>query len=124
MVLQAPTLNGVRILCVDDHEDSLQLFKIMLESHGANVLVANNAETALSLMLGQIPDVLLSDICMPGMDGLTLLRTIRLLGRVPAVAVSAHASDNDAVISGFNTLLTKPIDEGVLIETIRKAAGR
>lgn len=126
-------LNGVGVLIVEDDLDSCQLMAFILERLcGATVWTAASAPEALAL-LGQItPDVLLSDISMPGMDGYALLATVRT-GQpernqaIPAVAVTAFRHEHDrhrALRAGFQEHLAKPIDPDSLCRTLATVVGR
>ncbi|MBI2382891.1 MAG: response regulator [Gammaproteobacteria bacterium] len=109
-------MNGETILIVDDNEVNLRLAKALLVRAGFHVLTAGDAEQALSLLRGVQPRLILMDIQMPGMDGLTLTR---LLKSAPAtrdiviVALTAYAmkgDDEKAYAAGCSGYLIKPID--------------
>src|SRR5690606_34909904 len=103
---------------VDDDADARDLVRAVLEDSRARVTTAESAPDALRLLANEVPDVLLSDIAMPGEDGYQLLRKVRALpaergGRVPAAALTAFARASDqsrALRSGFDMHLSKPID--------------
>jgi CheY-like chemotaxis protein/anti-sigma regulatory factor (Ser/Thr protein kinase) len=109
-------LDGVSILVVDDHEDSRDLLAALLQSLGAVVYGAAGAVDALALLRARRPDVLLSDIEMPGASGYELIRDVRALppmagGLTPAIALTAYARDEDrarVLAAGFQTHLAKP----------------
>jgi len=142
VVPHEPALAGVRVLVVDDDRDIGEVLQFVLEAQGALVELAVSAAEALALMAYSMPDVLLSDIAMPGENGYDLLRKVIARegdGAPPAAALSAHAARQDlnrAVASGFRTLLAKPVDPQALVSTIatlvkergdsarRRAAGR
>src|SRR5207249_11007750 len=92
-------LGGLRVLAVDDDPDSNAVVSALLVSLGAEVRTAVSAPEALEVAGRWQPDVVVSDIAMPGEDGCTLLRQLRArggpLGRVPAVALTAHAGMDD-----------------------------
>ena len=98
----------------------------MLADHGADVRSARSAREALSLIADAPPDVLVSDIGMPGIDGYDFLRALRALpeargGTVPAIAVTAFARPEDrerAMDAGYQRHLGKPIDEHALVAAI------
>ncbi|RUT05952.1 hypothetical protein DSM106972_031580 [Dulcicalothrix desertica PCC 7102] len=125
-------LQGRRILVVDDDQDSQELLAFMLEQEGAEIQTASSALEALSLVTQWQPDVLLSDIGMPQMDGYTLIRQIRNLpkeqgGEVPAIALTAYAAEADketALSSGFQQHIAKPVDPveciGAIIQLLQK----
>ena len=113
---QGPSLAGVRVLVVDDEEDTRELLTMTLERHGAEVLTAASAFEALPVLERERPDVLLSDLEMPGEDGYELIRKVRALGpqrggRTPAAALTAYArpEDRERVFkAGFQMHLAKP----------------
>ncbi len=117
-LLSVPELRGVRVLVVDDDDDSRDLVVSILEKCDAITFPASSAEQALSIIVSERPDVLVSDIGMPGMDGYDLVRAVRALPdlraqRVPALAVTAYARTEDqhrALAEGFQLHLSKPIE--------------
>lgn len=127
-----PELGGVKVLVVDDTTDARELARRLLEECGAEVLVAGDAHEALRLLEAHRPDVLLSDIGMPEVDGFELLRRVRALGParggdVPAIALTAFARAQDrvqALRGGFMAHLTKPVEPSELLATVANAATR
>ena len=122
-------LNGVRVLVVDDQADERQLLAEMLTRHGAEVQVAGSAAEAINAVAAFTPDVLLSDIAMPGESGHMLMRRIRDLdgpiGLVPAIAVTAHARAEDrdqAFAAGFQDYIAKPVEIAHLVARVRAVA--
>ena len=119
-------LSGMRILVVDDEPDMRELICFLLEDAGAVVVTVAVASEALTALAGFQPDVLLSDIGMPGMDGYMLLRQVRALppergGLIPAIALTAYAGEfnhKQALQAGFQRHLAKPIEPDELIKTI------
>jgi two-component system, OmpR family, response regulator len=107
-------LQGLKVLVVDDDQDSCDLMALVLESHAAEVETAFSVRQALEVLNQFNPDVLVSDIAMPGEDGYSLISKIRALGQpIPAVAVTAvieEGGSRDALIAGFDRCLPKPID--------------
>jgi CheY-like chemotaxis protein len=107
----------MRVLVVDDDADNCDVLATILEHSGALVTTAQSAADALSLFERQRPDVLISDIGLPGEDGFALLRKVRSLsaargGNVPAIAITGYASldgDQGDHGSGFQAQLTKPV---------------
>jgi PAS domain S-box-containing protein len=125
-------LAGLTILVVDDQSDARDLVKRVLEDCGAQVITAETVVEALSLVEARKPDVLVSDIGMPGADGFELLRRVRALGsdrggRVPAIALTAFARSEDrtrALRAGFVVHVAKPVDPAELVATVASVAGR
>jgi signal transduction histidine kinase/CheY-like chemotaxis protein len=123
-------LDGLRVLVVDDEADARELVGTMLSQAGAAVTVASSCAEALTALAGPLPDVLVSDIGMPGEDGHALLRKVRAsprLCRLPAVALTAYASVEDArraVRAGFHTHMPKPAEPTVLTAVVASLAGR
>jgi CheY-like chemotaxis protein len=121
------TLPGVRILVIDDDEDSRGLIHEMLTRYEAEVQCAASAEEALEILKNQVPDVIVSDIGMPEKDGYQLIREVRKLGatrggNIPAIALTAFARPEDrmkAMIAGYQTYLPKPVEAHELVATIR-----
>lgn len=110
-------IDGLRILLVEDDSDTREMFEELLNSRGAVVKSAGSAETALRVLGEFEPDVLVSDIGLPGEDGFALLTRIRALcspiAKVPAIALTAFAGESDAqraYATGFFAHLPKPID--------------
>ncbi len=107
-------LSGVKILVIDDDEDSRFLLQTALERAGAWVRVADSAANAYSYLQGQRVDVVISDIGMPEEDGISLMRRLRALPiheRLPAVALTAYARGEDvtrALDAGFQRHVAKP----------------
>lgn len=120
------SLAGVRVLIVDDDADSLEAVKRMLVSREAQVETAGSVEDALKLLETFHPDVLLSDIGMPGRDGFELIRTVRKSGRwLPAAALTALARPVDrvkALEAGFQTHVSKPVIRAELVAVVRSLA--
>lgn len=122
-------LAGLRVLAVDDEPDARELTAVVLRQYGAEVLSAASADEALEVLGRDRPDVLVIDIAMPGVDGYSLLRTIREQGgdaaQIPAIALTAYARDEDrrrALATGFALHLTKPVEEAVLVRAVATAS--
>ncbi len=128
----APSLSALRVLIVDDDADTLEVVKELLEQAGAQVTAAASAMEALEALRAQPPDVLVSDIGMPGEDGYSLIRRIRSLdpargGRVPAAALTAYTQVEDrrqVLLAGYQEYLPKPIDPSELTAAVARLAGR
>ena len=122
-------LAGIRVLIVDDDRDICEVLQFVLEAQGAVVTLAASAAEALAALERSLPDVLLSDIAMPGGSGYDLMRKIgvRQGGRtLPAAALSGYAAGQDlqqALASGFRMQLAKPIDPEALIAAVATLAG-
>ncbi|MDE2136016.1 MAG: response regulator [Gammaproteobacteria bacterium] len=107
---------SARILIVDDNPTNLKLASDVLRSEGFAVETAQDAEQAQRLLLQQLPDLILMDIALPGMDGLALTRRLKSESRfshVPIVALTASAMRGDeerALAAGCAGYITKPID--------------
>jgi PAS domain S-box-containing protein len=128
---QGGTLDGVRVLVVDDESDARDALALVLERCGARVTVAGSAAEALGAWNRETPDVLLSDIAMPGEDGYSLIRKIAASHPdsrpLAAAAVTAYATSEDrqrALEAGYRDHLTKPVDPGTLVATVARLAGR
>lgn len=124
-------LDGVRVLVVEDEPDTAEFVKRLLETNGAAVTVAESAAEALSLFRSDPPDVLISDIGLPDVDGYELLRQIRQetapssVG-IPAIALTAYARSEDrtrALLVGYQAHLAKPVEATDLLATISSFAG-
>lgn len=128
----AGTLDGLRILLVDDDPDTLLVISSWLKHCGADVVTAASAPEAFGLLLHQKPDLLISDIAMPGEDGYSLVRKVRALGAarggdIRAVALSARTRDEDrrrSLEAGYQTYLPKPVEPAELVSIIRRLFGR
>ena len=129
---QPMDLRDIKVLIVDDEADARDLVAHVLGDCGAAVVHAASAEEALALVESERPDVLLSDIGMPDVDGYELLRRVRALGearggRLPAVALTAFARSEDrtrALSAGFLIHVSKPIDPSELVATVASVVGR
>ena len=125
-----PNLSGLSVLVVDDHSDARMLVERMLEGSGAEILLAASAKRALDICKRQKIDILISDLGMPEMDGLEMIRQMRARedGRsLMAIAVTAfaHLEDRQAALrQGFDFLATKPVDAGELMLLVGKCVSR
>ena len=122
------SLDGFRILVVDDSSDNRMLIGRILNRHGALVKLVESGQEAIDQALSDKFDVILMDIQMPGLDGYEATRTLRKLDyRAPIVALTAHAlkSDRERCLSqGFDGYLTKPIQRQELVSQIAELKGR
>ena len=125
-------LTGVEVLVVDDEPDARALVKRLLGDRGAGVRTAGSAAEALRLIGEARPDVLVSDIGMPGEDGYALIRRVRTLsvgggGAIPAIALTAYARSEDrmkVVLAGFQMHVSKPVEPAELLTMVASLAGR
>jgi two-component system cell cycle response regulator DivK len=116
------------ILVAEDTEDSRQLMKILLEIFGFVVIEAENGQQAVMRAAEQRPDLILMDISMPVMDGLTATKAIRKFeasSKVPIIAVTAHGKSfyEQAIKAGCNDLIPKPVDFDMLKPVIEQYLG-
>jgi PAS domain S-box-containing protein len=126
------SLAGLSVLVVDDEADARELIATVLEQAGARTFTASNVEEALAHVVRDHPDVLLTDIGMPGSDGYTLLQKVRELdpadgGRIPAAALTAYSRIEDArraVAAGFLRHVAKPVEPAFLVAQVAALAGR
>ena len=126
-----PLLAGIKVLCVDDTDDSREIAMVMLRTHGATVLGAASVDEALELIQRERPDVLLSDVGMPG-NGHSLIQRVRALppdagGQTPAAAVTAFTSPDDqaaALAAGFQIHIAKPVEPTQLGMAVAALVGR
>ena len=119
------SLVGLSVLVVDDDEASRSVVAAHLEHHRATVLTAASAAEALDVLARVRVDVLLADVAMPGEDGYSLLRKLRLIESparaIPAAALTAFAraeDRRDALAAGFQMHLSKPIDASSLVAAV------
>ncbi|WP_338760627.1 ATP-binding protein [Massilia sp. METH4] len=125
-------LGGLRVLIVDDEPDTRELIKRVLSDCNADVVTADSAPAALLLLSRWQPDLLLTDIGMPEMDGFELLGQVRALGaeaggNVPAIALTAFARSEDrlrTLAAGFTDHIAKPVEPPELVAAVALAAAR
>ncbi len=125
-------LQGLKVLVVDDEPDARELLSTILEHDGADVVAADSAAQALSLLDRAHPDVLLSDLEMPGESGYVLIGKVRQRppehgGRIPAAAITAYARIEDrtrALRAGFQMHVPKPLNPTELVTVVASLAGR
>jgi PAS domain S-box-containing protein len=119
-------LTGVRILAVDDEPDARDVLAASLTHYGAEVRVATSAAEALEIFSGFQPDILVSDIGMPEVDGYILMQQIRALpteqgGKVGAIALTAYAKEEErqqALNSGYQAHIAKPLEPDTLVQAV------
>lgn len=120
------SLEQLRILVVDDNADDRELLALIIDQEGGEVILAASANEALDCCQRLSIDVLISDICMPGEDGYTLIQRVRALSlpsqsQIPAIALSSSLSNNyreQALAAGFQKYLLKPVDLDELVTAI------
>ena len=125
-------LRGLRILVVDDDRDGLDMVATMLMNSGAEVRTCSSAAEGLDAVRAWRPDVLISDIEMPGEDGYTFIRRVRAMdggafARTPAVALTAYGRVQDrlrTLSAGFSMHVPKPVDPAELTIVVANLAGR
>jgi CheY-like chemotaxis protein len=125
-------LSGVKVLVVDDEPDARELLRQVLTDCGAEVMVAATAADALRMVQSSRPDLLVSDVGMPDVDGYELLKQVRALGearggKLPAIALTAFARSEDrtrALRAGFLVHVSKPVEPSELVATVASVAGR
>jgi signal transduction histidine kinase/DNA-binding response OmpR family regulator len=125
-------LAGVRLLLVEDADETRECLALILAKHGAQVTAVASVAEALAALEGATPDVLVSDIAMSGRDGFELIEEVRVrsaeLGRIPAAALTAYARPEEAaraLRAGFDVHLSKPVQEETLVSSVLAlAAGR
>jgi PAS domain S-box-containing protein len=128
----APSLAGLDVVVVDDDPDSLDLVRTILTSAGASVTAFSSAVAAFAHLSRVRPDLVVSDVEMPGEDGYSLARRIRALppergGRLPVLALTAYGRTEDrlrAISAGFTLHLAKPVDPAELVAMVASVAGR
>ncbi|MBD2356471.1 PAS domain-containing protein [Tolypothrix sp. FACHB-123] len=119
-------LTGIKILTIDDEVDSRDFLTIMLAYYGAEVMTVATGSEFLAAIESFQPDVLVSDIGMPEVDGYTLMRQVRSLPserskQIPAIALTAYAGEINeqlALAAGFQKHLSKPIDPDILVQAV------
>ena len=125
------TLDGLTVLVVDDDPGPLELYREVLTMAGARVRVSTSARAALLMVQQEVPDVVVSDITMPGEDGYWLIRALRELppdkgGRIPTLAVTGdpvrHSSERTRK-AGYDAHLAKPVQIAEFSATVARLAG-
>ena len=125
-------LDGLTILVVDDEPDTRELLKQGLEYCGARVRVAGSANEAVDALVASLPDILISDVGMPGIDGYDLIRHVRGLprdsgGNIPAIALTAYTRTEDrlqALRAGYDMHVPKPVELAELVAVAISVARR
>jgi class 3 adenylate cyclase/CheY-like chemotaxis protein len=114
-----------RILAVDDVPENLDIVRMRLEAHGYEVVTAADGEEAIAQAHAQLPDLILLDIMMPKLDGISVLKILKndqRFGFVPIILLTAKADRSDVIAgldAGGDDYLTKPFDQAALIARVR-----
>ena len=124
-------LRGLRVMVVDDDQDTCEIVGAVLRRAGAEVRTCMSASQALTVLDSWVPDLLVSDIAMPGEDGYTLIRKVRARkseegGRMVAMALTAYGREEDrmrALSAGFQAHVGKPIQPGQLVRLVARVTG-
>jgi CheY-like chemotaxis protein len=126
-----PRLQGLKVLVVDDDQDTCEIISAVLAAAGAEIRTCLSASQALTAIDAWVPDLLVSDIAMPGDDGYTLIRKIRARkteegGRMLAVALTAYGRNEDrmkALSAGYQVHVGKPIEPSQLVSVVASVTG-
>ena len=109
-------MSDKNVMVVEDNEKNRKLMRVVLKAKGYNIIEATTGEEALSLLKNQKPDIILMDIQLPGIDGLTLIKQIKasaVTKDIPIIAVTAYAMKGDEqkiLDTGCNAYVSKPIN--------------
>ena len=130
--LKPDILKGIRVLAIDDQTDTRDLIILALTRYGAEVRACTSATEACKMIKKWKPQVIVSDIGMPGEDGYDLMRKVRTLtpksgGNIPAIALTGYAGavdESKAYAAGYQVHMTKPVELRELAATIAKLSGR
>ena len=121
-------LGGLQVFIIEDDTDTLEMMRVLFEAQSVKVTGATTAEQALTLLDVERPDIIISDISLPEMDGCEFAQRIRLDDRfkgLPMIALTGLVSNDDrkqALRAGFNAHLTKPINYTELFEVVKELA--
>lgn len=127
-----PSLAGLRILLVDDESDAREMVSAILSEAGAEVATTTGVRQAVEMVKRRKPDVLISDIGMPGEDGYDLVRRVRALpaeegGQIPAIALTAFVRTQDrlkVLSAGYQMHVPKPVEPIELATVVASLAKR
>lgn len=129
---ESSSLEGLRLLVVDNNSDTRELLTILFAGDGAEVIAVASAREALAVLERLKPDILISDIKLPGEDGYTLIRKVRDWQaehgkKFPAIALTGCAGKEDrtrALLAGFDQHVSKPVDIDKFTATVANLASR
>jgi signal transduction histidine kinase/CheY-like chemotaxis protein len=130
--LRLPSLKGIKVLIVEDEPDAREALQELVSDLMATVFSASSADEGLALVKSKRPDIIVSDIGMPGRDGYQFIEDVRGLdpahgGGIPAIAVTAFARSEDrsrALLAGYQLHLAKPVDPNDFVAAIRSLTGQ
>jgi CheY-like chemotaxis protein len=126
---EGAALTGLDVLVVEDDREASEMMTMVLSDRGARVRTAADFDTALAAVQQAWPDVLVSDIGLPGRDGYELVRRLRQIegerqqARLPAIALTAFGRPEDqqkSLDAGFDLHLSKPLKPHLLLEAIER----
>ena len=127
MSRQRHELEGRLVLVCDDEQRIIQFVRVNFEGHGARVLEANDGETCLDLVREHLPDLVVLDVQMPGIDGFETLRRLRDVSEVPVIMLTVQADETDRIRGldlGADDYVAKPFSPAELISRARAVLRR
>ena len=119
-------MSDKNVMVVEDNEKNRKLMRVILKAKGFNVIEATTGEEALGILKNQKPDIILRDIQLPGVDGLTLTKQIKAdatCSAIPIIAVTAHAMKGDEqkiLDAGCDGYISKPVNTQELPSLVEK----
>jgi DNA-binding response OmpR family regulator len=122
-------MSGNKVLIVDDDRDLQRALSIRLKANGYSTVFAGDGITAISIARKEMPDVVILDLALPGVDGFGVIQRLRAiidLSAIPIIVVTARAlstTENQALNAGVAAFFQKPVDNDTLLAAIRKALG-
>jgi DNA-binding response OmpR family regulator len=113
--------SGKKVLLVDDEPGILRFISIKLRISGFCVVVASGGHEALGLLNTELPDILLLDVIMPGLDGFEVLQQLRTYSKIPVIVFSARLENAQKALKlGANDFLAKPFDVDEMVKKIER----